>query len=60
MKIMNTQNIKGIKVGEFRSNRYFEVSKSDMGWDVELKVMGMHLRWYPGQRFFFLRKLTVA
>ena len=60
MKIINTERVKGIKAGEFSSDRYFEVSKSDIGWDVEIKVMGMHFRWYPGQRFFFLRKLTVA
>lgn len=56
MKILNTKAIKGIKYGEFTDSRYFEISKSCCGWDVEVKWFGYHFRWYPGKRFHFLRK----
>ena len=59
MKIVNLKSVKGIKIGEFCSRRCVEVLKhTDMGWHVEIKAFGLHLRWYPGKRFFFIRKLA--
>ena len=59
MKIINNEFIRGIKIGEFGSGKCFEVVKNTYcGWDVEIKFFGLHLRWYPGQRFFFIRKLA--
>ena len=59
MEIINNKTYKAIRAGKFCSKWYFEISKSTCGWDVEIKFAGYHLRWYPGKKFFFIRKETL-
>ena len=58
MRYINNSSYKSLSFGKFTGNWHFSVSNGVCGWDVEAKGFGKHLRWYPGQRFFFIRGLV--